>query len=365
MIAKLCPNGVKFKKLEEITVYERPDKYIVKSTEYKDGYTIPVLTAGDSFILGYTNETDGVYQATKDNPVIIFDDFTTSFHWVDFPFKVKSSAMKMIKPTNGISFRYVYYAMKCIQYTPSSHARQWISTYQKFTIPVPPLEVQEEIVRILDKFTELEAELEAELENRKKQYNYYQDELLTFINDVPIVPLGTIGTNLDFKRKPVTKNVRESGEYPYYGASGIVDYVKDYLFYGDFLLISEDGANLLARTTPIAFSASGKIWVNNHAHVLQFKTYATRRYIELYINSIDLSRYISTAAQPKLNQENLNKITIPLPSIEEQERIVAILDKFDVLVKDLSVGLPAEINARRQQYEYYRNKLLTFKEAVQ
>ena len=106
--------------------------------------------------------------------------------------------------------------------------------------------------------------------------------------------------DLDSKRKPVTKGVREAGEYPYYGASGIVDYVSDYIFDGDFLLISEDGANLVARKTPIAFSASGKIWVNNHAHVLQFETYETQRYIEIYLNSIDLSNYISTAAQPKL-----------------------------------------------------------------
>jgi type I restriction enzyme S subunit len=176
--------------------------------------------------------------------------------------------------------------------------------------------------------------------------------------------LVEVGENLDSKRKPVTKNVREAGEYPYYGASGIVDYVNDYLFDGDFLLISEDGANLLARNTPIAFSASGKIWVNNHAHVLQFKTYATRRYIEFYLNSIDLSRYISTAAQPKLNQENLNKILIPIPSLEEQARIVSILDRFDALTNDIASGLPAEIEARRKQYEYYRDKLLTFKEVA-
>jgi len=118
----------------------------------------------------------------------------------------------------------------------------------------------------------------------------------------------------------------------------------------------------VARNTPIAFSASGKIWVNNHAHVLQFNTYATRRYIEFYLNSIDLSRFISTAAQPKLNQENLNKIPIPLPSLEEQACIVAILDRFDALINDITSGLPAEIAGRRKQYEFYRDKLLTFKE---
>lgn len=165
-------------------------------------------------------------------------------------------------------------------------------------------------------------------------------------------------------RKPVTKSNRISGQYPYYGASGIVDYVSEYIFDGDYLLVSEDGANLLARSTPIAFSISGKNWVNNHAHVLQFDNYSTRRLVEIYLNSIDISSYVSGGAQPKLNKNNLNKIKVPIPSLEEQDRIVSILDKFDALVGDISVGLPAELKARRSQYEYYRGKLLTFNEYV-
>ena len=160
----------------------------------------------------------------------------------------------------------------------------------------------------------------------------------------------------------MTSGNREAGDIPYYGASGIVDYVKDYIFDGDYLLVSEDGANLLARSTPIAFSITGKTWVNNHAHVLRFKEYATRRYVEMYLNSIDLSFYITGAAQPKLNQKNLNRIEIPLPPLKEQKRIVTLLDRFDALCYDISTGLPAEITARQKQYEYYRDRLLSFKE---
>ena len=126
--------------------------------------------------------------------------------------------------------------------------------------------------------------------------------------------------------------------------------------------MSEDGANLLARTSPIAFSISGKNWVNNHAHVLKFDNYELRRYVEIYLNSIDLSKFISGGAQPKLNQENLNKIVIPVPDREKVKAIVSILDRFDKLCNDLSTGHPAEIEARQKQYEYYRDKLLTFKE---
>ena len=142
--------------------------------------------------------------------------------------------------------------------------------------------------------------------------------------------LDQIALNLDSKRIPITKSARVSGKYPYYGASGIVDYVTDYIFEGDTLLVSEDGANLLARSTPIAFPASGKYWVNNHAHILKFDDMTTQRFVELYLDSIPLDEYVTGAAQPKLNQQALNSIPIPLPSLPEQQRIVGILDEaFD------------------------------------
>lgn len=240
---------------------------------------------------------------------------------------------------------------------------------EKMSVPVPPLEVQHEIVRILDNFTELTAELiiklSAELTARKKQYEYYKNELFDLGEDVVWKTLGEIAKNCDAMRKPVTKGQRTSGNIPYYGASGIVDYVDDYIFDGDYLLVSEDGANLLARVTPIAFSITGKNWVNNHAHVLDFDDKYVQRYAELYLNNVDLKSYISGAAQPKLNQKKLNIIPIPLPEKNDIHRIVDTLDRFDELCNDITNGLPAEIEARQKQYEYYRDKLLTFKEKKQ
>ncbi|AWC93308.1 TPA: restriction endonuclease subunit S [Morganella morganii subsp. morganii] len=238
----------------------------------------------------------------------------------------------------------------------------------KIVIPIPcpdnsekSLAIQSEIVRILDAFTALTAELTAELTARKKQYNYYRDQLLSFDDGkVEWKTLGEIAENLDSKRKPITSGLRETGKIPYYGASGIVDYVRDYIFDGDYLLVSEDGANLIARNTPIAFSISGKTWVNNHAHVLKFETYAERKYVEYYLNSIDLTSYISGAAQPKLNKKNLENIKIPNPAPKEKERIVAILDKFDTLTSSITEGLPREIELRKKQYEYYRDLLFSF-----
>lgn len=238
----------------------------------------------------------------------------------------------------------------------------------KIRIPVPPLEVQREIVRILDDFTELEAELsaqlEVELDARRCQYEHHRHALLSCGDNAPSRPLGDLADNLDSKRKPVTRDARTKGEIPYYGASGVVDFVSNFIFDGDYLLVSEDGANLLARSTPIAFSISGKTWVNNHAHVLRFDTYAERRFVEIYLNSIDLSPFVSGATQPKLNKANLNRIPIPDLSLNEKERIVEVLDNFETLVNGLRTELTAERAARRRQYEYYRDRLLTFEEAA-
>lgn len=165
---------------------------------------------------------------------------------------------------------------------------------------------------------------------------------------------------MDSQRKPVTKGNRSSGNYPYYGASGIVDYVDDYIFDGDYLLVSEDGANLIARKTPIAFSISGKSWVNNHAHILRFDDAIDQKYVGYYLNYIDLTPYISGAAQPKLNQQNLNSIKIPYPNQSIRNKIVQVLDNFDTVCNDLNIGLPKEIELRQKQYEYFRDKLLTF-----
>ena len=181
LLAKYNPDGVSPMKLGDVLDYEQPSKYIVTSSEYDDNYDIPVLTAGQSFILGYTDETDGVYKASLNNPTIIFDDFTTGYHWVDFGFKVKSSAMKMLRIKNNKSIlRYVFHSMALINYVPSEHSRQWISKYSQFEIPLPHIKVQEEIVKILDSYTNLIDALNEELSLRQKQYEYYREKLLTF-----------------------------------------------------------------------------------------------------------------------------------------------------------------------------------------
>ena len=359
LIQRLCPDGVEYKQLCELLDYEQPTKYLVQSTHYDGSFPIPVLTAGQTFILGYTDEITGIYDASKHHPVIIFDDFTTAFKWVDFPFKAKSSAMKMLSPLGQVSLRYLWFAMQTIEYKPQDHARQWIGTYSKIRVPVPPLPVQEEIVRILDSFTSLEAELEA----RRRQYEHYLHAAVLPDGDLEWTTLGDATTNHDRRRKPVTRSDRKEGEFPYYGANGIQDYVHDFIFDGTFLLVGEDGSVKNADGTPVLNWASGKIWVNNHAHVLTASSEQfSLRYLYYYLATVDVTAYVTGGTQPKINQKNLNSIPVPVIARDFQDRVVEILDRFDALVNDLSVGLPAELAARRKQYEFYRDRLLSFKE---
>ncbi len=339
----------------------------LKSQAYCATGRLPIVDQGIEFIAGYTDEDIAPVEAGE---YIIFGDHSEHIKYVDFPFVQGADGLKILRPITD-NAKYLYYALLNFYTKESSYKRHW-STAQQTLIPIPcpenpkkSLEIQAEIVRILDAFTELTAELTAELTTeltaRKKQYNYYRDHLLNFEEgEVEWKTLGNLAENLDSMRKPITSGLREPGDIPYYGASGIVDYVKDYIFDCDLLLVSEDGANLFARSTPIAFSIGGKSWVNNHAHVLKFKTYAERKYVEYYLNSIDLTPYISGAAQPKLNKKNLESIRIPNPSPEDKKRIVEILDKFDALTGSISDGLPREIELRQKQYEHYRNLLLSF-----
>jgi len=215
-------------------------------------------------------------------------------------------------------------------------AQQNVSTKDllKISIPIPPLSEQAHIVGILDEafasIATAKANTQRNLENAKAVFESHLNSVFSQRGEGWVEKkLPQISENLDNRRIPITKSDRVSGSYPYYGASGIVDYVADFIFDEDALLVSEDGANLVMRSTPIAFSVSGRYWVNNHAHILKFSHGATRRFVELYLNSIKLDEYITGAAQPKLNQKALNSIPIYIPSsVSEQNSIVEELDSL-------------------------------------
>jgi type I restriction enzyme S subunit len=157
--------------------------------------------------------------------------------------------------------------------------------------------------------------------------------------------VGQITKNFDGQRIPVKADDRANrrGPYHYYGASGIIDTIDDYLFNGKFLLIAEDGANLLSRSTPIAFRASGKFWVNNHAHVVQMHGEIPLQYLEVYLNGIDLQHYVTGSAQPKLTQVAMNRIPVPLPPLTEQKEIVRLVEAMFKLADTVEKRVAAAI----------------------
>lgn len=380
LIQELCPNGVEFVKLGDVLDYEQPTKYIVKCKDYQNE-GMPVLTAGQTFILGYTDETNGIFEASKENPVIIFDDFTTSFHWVDFNFKVKSSAMKMLRVLSEreVSFRFVYYAMKCIKYQTLEHSRQWISKYSQIEIPLPPIEVQTEIVRILDKFTSLEAELEAELDCRKRQYEYYRDKLLSFENvggqEVKWKKMSEVCKNICSGGTPLTSKAEYyDGNIPWLRTQE-VDYCEIHSTLRNITQLGLDNSSakmIPANCVIVAMygSTAAKVAINkiplctNQAccNLEIDEDKALVRYVYQWIcKQYEVLKAMGEGSQHNINAQKVKDFKIPIPSLEEQQRIVSILDRFESLTTSLQSGFPAEIAARRQQYEHYRDKLLTFK----
>lgn len=256
-----------------------------------------------------------------------------------------SSEYVVLRPSASLSAEFLYYFLARSVFREEGsrtmtgavgHKRITKEFVENSRIPLPPIFEQQRIVAILDEAFEGIATNKANAEKSLQRIgDLFSSHSRRIFSDArmrwPGRTLDSVATNLDSKRIPITKADRKAGEYPYYGASGIVDYVADYIFDGNALLISEDGANLLARSTPIAFSVSGRYWVNNHAHILQFEHMETQRFVEFFLESIPLDGYITGAAQPKLNQKALNSISIPLPETLGQQR--EVVDRLSALTE--------------------------------
>ncbi|HHG8628050.1 TPA: restriction endonuclease subunit S [Raoultella ornithinolytica] len=374
--------------LGDLTKYEQPTKYLVKAKNYNDEFITPVLTAGKTFILGYTDETHGIYRASK-SPVIIFDDFTTANKWVDFDFKAKSSAMKMITSSDDVKFslKYIYYWLNTLpsELVEGDHKRQWISGYTSKRVPIPcpgnpkkSLAIQAEIVRILDKFTAHTTELSAELTARKKQYNYYCEQLLSFDENIPFVQLSDCCVTIsdgDHQAPPKT----DSG-VPFITISNItrlntIDFENTYYVSDDYYQRIHDKRK--ARKKDILYTVVGSIGIpvfidfdmkfafQRHMAILRpdEKKIISKYLYHVMRSSTFFKKAHSVAvgaAQKTITLSALNKMNVPIPPIGEQERIVNILDKFDTLANSNTEGLPREIELRQKQYEYYRDMLFSF-----
>jgi type I restriction enzyme S subunit len=263
----------------------------------------------------------------------VFDSDEEVYHGVN---------LLLMRPSSEVTSSYLEHSLKflfqsgywrgvCKQSVNQASVNQQDISRVRVSFPTSR-EEQQRIVGLLDEafggLATAQAHAAQNLQNARDLFESHLQSVFTKRGKGWVeATVDKLSKNLDSKRIPITKSDRKTGEYPYYGASGIVDYVADYIFDGDALLVSEDGANLLMRSTPIAFSVSGKYWVNNHAHILKFESMATQRFVEFYLESIKIDDFVTGAAQPKLNQKALNSIPIPIPlKPSDQESIVAHLE---------------------------------------
>lgn len=349
----------------------------IPQKEYEAEGPLPVIDQGQQLIAGYTTKLE--HKFSGELPVIIFGDHTKCIKWVDFDFAQGADGTKLIKPKEMLDIKYLYYLLQFAKIPDKGYSRHF-KYLRELVLPCPPLNEQKRITQkielLLDKIKQAkqlveEAQETFELRRVAILDQAFQGELLENNNverktvtltstkklNIPahweVKTLKDSVNNFNNKRIPVSKNKREEiqGAIPYYGATGIVDYVNDYTHDGNFVLIGEDGANLLSRSKPQAFEASGKIWVNNHAHVISMKDEMDNRYLKHYLNYIPLNDFVTGTAQPKLNRNNLDKIPIPLPPVHEQNTISA---KIDIL-------LAKELDVVEKSYEILEHLFITEK----
>lgn len=343
------------RKLGEVFNYEQPQDYIVKTTKYDDKYKIPVLTAGQSFILGYTDENFGIKKADKVNPVVIFDDFTTSSHYVDFSFKIKSSAMKILTLADEKTDIYsAFIVLQNIKYIPISHERHWISTFSNFKVKIPQL--QEEQTKLgkffhsIDHLITLHQRKLDKLKNIKKSMlekmfpkngsNVPEIRFKGFTDAWEQRKLGDLGT-VSMNKRIFKEQTSENGEIPFYKIGtfgGKADaYISRELFEeyktkypypqkGD-ILISASGS--IGRTVEFTgkdeyFQDSNIVWLNHHNRINN----SFLKYFYLIVNWYG----VEGSTIKRLYNDNILNTNINLPISIEQEKIGNFFNRIDNLI---------------------------------
>lgn len=378
LINELCPEGVEFVKLGDVCEVQRGKRLTKKQLSDQDNYSV---FHGGIQPIGYYSKCN-----RKANTVMIINvgasAGTIGFCGQDF---WSSDGCYCLSHVNELSARYLYFLLSKNQHYFQSKVRHGgIPTLdalvvKNFEIPLPPIEVQTEIVRILDKFTELEAELEAELDCRKRQYEYYRDKLLSFENvggqNVEWKKMSEICLSICSGGTPLTsKPEYYDGDIPWLRTQE-VDYceINSTLRNITQLGLDNSSAKMIPSNCVIVAmygATAAKVAINkiplctNQACCnLQIdESKAKVRYVYQWLcKQYEVLKALGEGSQHNINAKKVKDFAIPIPPLAEQERIVSILDRFESLTTSLTAGLPAEIAARRQQYEHYRDKLLTFK----
>ena len=370
MLQELCPGGVRYLSLGEcIEIYTGIQ---FNKRDMSEVGTYPVLNGGIN-PSGFTEK----YNEEKDTITISQGGASAGYvNWMDCKFWAGAHCF-VVKPNNDIlNNRYLYFLLKNSEQIlmQAKHGAGIPGLnrdkVKNLIMPIPPLPIQEEIVRILDHFTELTAELQAELQARQEQYEYYNNRLLSFDDDIPKMKLNDVVTFMNGKGHE--KYIEDQGAYivvnsKFISTAGkVIKYSNSQIspLYKDMILmVMSDLPNGKALAKCFVVDADNKYTLNQRigAFTIRDKNLITTRFLYYILDrNKQLLSYDNGADQTNLRKGDILNIIIPVPPLSEQQRIVSILDKFETLVNDLSQGLPAEITAVQEQYEYYRNKLLTF-----
>ncbi|HEL1995664.1 TPA: restriction endonuclease subunit S [Streptococcus suis] len=359
MLQDYCPNGVEWKELGEVCVVNK-GKQLNKTFLVDDGQ-YPAYNGGKT----YSGRTDS-YNVTENTVIISQGGASAGFvNFVTTKFWANAHCYYLLPDITRVNNRYLYHFLKMKQsYLMDFQHGAGIPALKsdkitKMPLPLPPLKIQEEIVQILDKFTEyvteLTAELTAELTLRQKQYSFYRDKLLSFEDEVYQVEWKTLGDIAKLKNGKDWKSL-SVGDVPVYGSGGAMgEFVSEYAYNKPTVLIPRKGSisNIFYLEKPF--------WNVDTIYYTEIDdSQVVPRYLYYYLTTIDLESMATNPTRPSLTQAILDKIPIPVPSLPIQQRIVQVLDNFDAVCNDLSIGLPKEIELRQKQYDYFREKLLTF-----
>lgn len=360
LIQELCPDGVEYKRIDEICDISRGR---VMSKDY--------IQANQGEYPVYSSQTENDGELGKISSFDYEGEYLTwttdganagSVFYRNGRFSITNVCGLLKVNKDDVITRYIYHSLQieAPKYVNKGmgNPKLMSNVMARIKLPVPPLEVQREIVQILDNFTSLTAELQAELQARKKQYEYYRDKLLSFASDIPLFQLGKVcdlQAGKAIKASEISDIETNQETIPCYGANGLRGYVGKSNQKGDKSIIGRQGA----QCGNVCY-ATGKYYATEHAVVVTDKGYFNSRYLFHVLTHANLNQYKTAGAQPGLSVSKLNNVMIAVPDIKVQDKIANILDNFEKICSDLKIGLPAEIEARQKQYEYYRDALLSF-----